>query len=444
MVNNVFRVLIADDEHWILEGICAMINWEAEGYTICGTAINGIDAEQKILSLQPDLVLADIKMPGQDGLSLLRKIQIKLPKIVFAIISGYAEFNYAREALSIGAVGYILKPIEEDDLVNLLRKVSPKLAQSTIMEMERKIFEDIDMGTHFIRDRFSNTCTLHFQIGGNIDTLTGTDCICQLRPGRYLFVSKKPLLSIDEQLPDNVKGIGVYDCDLQTDDLVSCLLQAEDLAYRFFICPNRKVFFHDQYISISEPLKLFCTAVQIEDYQQAHLQLNLFERLLTCLSTSDIMAIWNATQLFYNGSEDACLINIEALVQRYGTATAMLDAIRQFMRQGFKDEGVAVISIAPYIQSYCAQNISLLDVANHFHMSPSSIQRKIRAEVNCSFQQYLLDCRMHIAKNLLIGSSIKINEIASKCGFEDPLYFRKVFKKMSGLTPTEYRDKNLA
>ena len=70
-----YKVLLADDELWILAGLQAMIDWEGEGFTICATAENGILAEEKARQCNPDLILADIRMPGRDGLTLFRRLR---------------------------------------------------------------------------------------------------------------------------------------------------------------------------------------------------------------------------------------------------------------------------------------------------------------------------------------------------------------------------------
>ena len=88
-----YKVLLLDDEAWILEGLKARIDWEGEGFCICATASNGLEAESLVREQQPDFILADIRMPGCDGLALLGRLRQAGCNALYAIISGYAEFS---------------------------------------------------------------------------------------------------------------------------------------------------------------------------------------------------------------------------------------------------------------------------------------------------------------------------------------------------------------
>lgn len=121
-VINMFRVLLIDDEPVIREGLKTIIDWSAYGFEICGEAVNGRDGLEKIGLLHPDLLILDIKMSGIDGLELLEELQRKGVSIQTIILSGYSEFNYAQKAISLGVTAYVLKPIEEDDLIKQLKK----------------------------------------------------------------------------------------------------------------------------------------------------------------------------------------------------------------------------------------------------------------------------------------------------------------------------------
>ncbi|MCR5580717.1 MAG: response regulator [Pseudobutyrivibrio sp.] len=118
------KVLLVDDEPFILQGLQVLVDWQEEGYEIA-TAINGKEAYEYVLSNQVDLIIADIKMPVMTGLELLKELRENCKNdIYFVILSGYAEFNYAQEALRYNCTDYILKPVERDQLLSILRKVA--------------------------------------------------------------------------------------------------------------------------------------------------------------------------------------------------------------------------------------------------------------------------------------------------------------------------------
>ena len=110
------NVLIADDERVVLEGLKYIIDWEALGFTICQTAMNGEDALEKILSLNPDLVLLDIRMPKKNGIEVVQEAveQGYTGKII--ILSGVSDFKLAQTAMRYGVDFYLTKPIDEEEL----------------------------------------------------------------------------------------------------------------------------------------------------------------------------------------------------------------------------------------------------------------------------------------------------------------------------------------
>ena len=123
--DKMLRVLLVDDEPFILRGMKELIDWEDEGFEIVGSAADGEEALLFLQNHDADLILSDIKMPIMDGLELLRKLRIseKYRDIYFIILSGYADFQYAQEAIKYACNDYILKPVEKEKLVQALRKV---------------------------------------------------------------------------------------------------------------------------------------------------------------------------------------------------------------------------------------------------------------------------------------------------------------------------------
>lgn len=118
------KVLLVDDEPFILEGLKLLIDWEQEGYEITGTAVNGLEALEFLKKERVDLIIADIKMPQMTGLELLEKIRKEaLSDACFVVLSGYAEFGYAQQAMQNGCTDYILKPVDQEILLKVLNKV---------------------------------------------------------------------------------------------------------------------------------------------------------------------------------------------------------------------------------------------------------------------------------------------------------------------------------
>lgn len=136
------KVLLVDDEPFILQGIKVIIDWEKEGFEIAATAENGLEALEYLKKEKVDLIIADIRMPGMTGLELLEQIRREeISDAYFVILSGYAEFDYARRAMQNKCTEYLLKPVDRETLLKLLHKVR---ALSDRERQESKAHEEME------------------------------------------------------------------------------------------------------------------------------------------------------------------------------------------------------------------------------------------------------------------------------------------------------------
>lgn len=151
------KVLIADDEAIIREGLKYLVNWEALGFTLCGEASNGSDTLQGILTLDPDLVLLDIRMPKLQGTEIVKLAREHNFKGHFIILSGYSDFKYAQTAIRWGVDFYLTKPIEEDELCHAVNTVKEALVKENLHTCTIKHYKEKAKYT-ILRDLLQNTC----------------------------------------------------------------------------------------------------------------------------------------------------------------------------------------------------------------------------------------------------------------------------------------------
>lgn len=143
---NMLKVFLAEDEFIIREGIKNNIDWQAYGYEFCGEASDGELAFPLIQKTRPDILITDIKMPFVDGLALSRLVKKELPETEIIILSGYEEFDYAKEAIQIGVARYLLKPINGETLLQEIDSVAEiilgKQKEKEIREKYQKEMEE--------------------------------------------------------------------------------------------------------------------------------------------------------------------------------------------------------------------------------------------------------------------------------------------------------------
>lgn len=148
------KLILADDERAIRETISKMIDWKSLGVELVGLCKDGIEAYNMILDESPDLVMTDIRMPGLSGLELVKEVREAELPVHFIILSGYEEFEYAREAMGYGIKHYLIKPCREEQIresileavkeVTLSKSIAEEKAKKLIMQQMQNIYEKLE------------------------------------------------------------------------------------------------------------------------------------------------------------------------------------------------------------------------------------------------------------------------------------------------------------
>lgn len=147
------RLIIVDDEKIIRESICSLIDWESLGIEVVGVCKNGLEAYDAILDSYPDIVLTDIKMPGLSGLELIEKLNDTREHIQFIILSGYSEFEYAKQAMRYGIRHYLLKPCNERQIIEAVEDVKKACFE------RQQADEEPELNIRFEKSIFRNILT---------------------------------------------------------------------------------------------------------------------------------------------------------------------------------------------------------------------------------------------------------------------------------------------
>lgn len=191
-METMLKIIIADDEPFFIDGLRILIDWEKYGYEIIGVAYNGEKALEKIISLNPDVVLTDLRMPGIEGLELVRRCRKELRlKTKFVVISGYDDFAYAQKAMMYGVNHYILKPVDEEALISALSEIKSELAKQ--VEAPENKYSDFAIADELINAITSNDVTA---ITAEIEKLIGEVSRADLPPGHIRAFTNTLFLEI--------------------------------------------------------------------------------------------------------------------------------------------------------------------------------------------------------------------------------------------------------
>ena len=122
-----YRVVLVDDERLIIRGLSTVVPWTELGCEVAGTAHDGAAGLALIRDLRPDIVLTDIRMPNMDGLTMLAAIRSEFPEIQMSVLTAYRDFEYARQAITLGVCRYLLKPSDLEELKDAFRQMVSRL-----------------------------------------------------------------------------------------------------------------------------------------------------------------------------------------------------------------------------------------------------------------------------------------------------------------------------
>ncbi len=154
---NPYKIMLVDDEEEVRTSIIRKIDWQDAGFEVIGDAENGKEALEKIEQNEPDVVLTDIRMPYMDGLEMAEMIRQRYPSMKLVIFSGFDEFEYAKKAIKLNVIEYILKPVNVEELTAILKKIKKSLDEEIAQKRNVNLLrESYIKSLPTIREHFLN------------------------------------------------------------------------------------------------------------------------------------------------------------------------------------------------------------------------------------------------------------------------------------------------
>lgn len=516
------KLLIADDEMQIRTGLEMGIDWKELGFDEVYTAENGVEALDLCMRHYPELVITDIRMPGMSGLELGKEVASLYEPVEIIILSGYSEFEYAREALKLGAYDYLLKPINIEELISRVEKAREKINQTVsdtaqkdeflvidririlqqlIMSRDILSAEEEDTFREKLSDCFTNgilvgVCSVDVLFEQNLDQFgiyleKCTDEIFAKYKAETLYWERGNLFFImdvfsEAELKRKRDLLKKEQEDLnkilknQFGNTVSIALSStgkmREVAILFRECEEilkKRMYSGKESFLLPDEKKTSVRIVlnpidtdklkkRIESFDYEHIHLYVRE-IFSSMRDSKVVSA-ESVRATCDLLKDVLLktlmekgIDLEAIfehnrvllneIPEYFTLDEYenwIDTLYQVIMKGLSDLGGKrhsriILQAVDYISQNYSGDINLETAAEYVNKSKNYFSYLFKKELGISFVEYLNKVRVEEAKKLLDTTDDKTYQISEKIGYSDYKYFSSVFKKLTGLSPIQYK-----
>lgn len=486
---GLYTLLIVDDEEIEREGMAQFIPWDSYEMKVVSTARNGAEGLEKIAKYRPDLAIVDIKMPVMNGIEMIRQAREQYPDMTFVVLSGYGDYEFTSQAMELGVRHYILKPCDESKMIPVLNKAFAELeetrernAHSEKMETEARLlkpyareqlFRDLLLGK---AQASSGARQLLSGLGGEQRSVLLLDF--RLKCGfdsleRYVVGNM-----LGDLLPD---GTLLMTTGIDRDVLVLTDAMAEpsvETAVQVLKKEFKRFETLPMLSSASRTGTLAELSVLFRQVQEL-LQLNPDENETALLRPSQNAALPETVNEIFDIRALRQAGSYEELLRELALAFARMEAKNYRPRQRqqlcelawkllFEDKAAPEDSLPAWADALTAawslpqpdarsreifltiyENLSDPDFSlqtiaqQRLFMSEDHLRRIFSQMTGERFSAYLERARITQAQRLLeFQPDMKISRLAELVGYPlDGQYFSKVFRKLCGVTPTEYRNK---
>lgn len=490
-----YTVLLVDDDEGVLNNLQNTIDWPVYGIETILTAKDGLEAYALFHDHHIDLLITDISMPEMDGLELFRRIRESGSETRCILLSSYGDFDYAKEAISLGVENYLMKPVNTEELDSTIRRALDNI--SLHRQAMHSIFLDnilyrwvtggisneelIDRAKHIgLNTYFLNYCVVLLESSGSDVDPVMRSVLYQLRTayevyhflhndGYHVIIlgghsirqsditgairkvldtkasSDPPVASVGlvvsgtEDVPASYKSALEY--LLLSPDLQQVTTAQKDIALDLTEYQLKLIM---DYLSSededTDPRYLFNTI--FSGYNS--ISREAINTLSGVLSVRLALTL-EAEGLISAGGKDSIICNTyhfeddvtgDELLQWFSN---LLSVCRILIKEHTHCLSPVVLSAMDYIRKKYASHVSIRDFCNKYHANASYIGYLFRKETGIYFNDYINQIRISQSIQLLKNSNVKISEVATLSGFNNTSYYILCFKKQTGISPAKFR-----
>lgn len=496
-----YKVFLADDEPFVIEGLELMIDWDRMGMEIVGSAGDGITAFGEIRELEPDIVISDIRMPGNDGCELIKKCMTELEKKPkFIMLSGYREFEYVKKTMRYGAKHYILKPLDPEEIEKTLGEVCGEIEEETVREEEneqliriaeeevfRKLFlcgidPDTAERARFFLDVPSADAALSmvmFRMNAHmslkdIDGFAEKIKRCPQSEGMLiLYIGMRIVTAIgaERSVPRlrEIASEGENCCDSVDICSVNGLNELKE-AYRYIVKNVCGSAGEIKVVDMNEKRERgFLLEPDTDGIVSMLLKNERGQAAETVRRDFDVMRRDHASCGYARGYMSSLILAMYRYSNEMGINLEEIynEAIKQLERSfdydriellcidmmnnfaesikhvNVTDDIASSNDILGYIEEHYAEHLTLNDISTAVYIQPSTVSKIIKKRTGMKFSDYLACVRIKHAQLLMANTNRKITQIASDVGYSYYYYFANRFKSVTGYNPSDYRKQAL-
>ena len=372
------KVMLVDDEPFIMQGLKVLIDWNELGYEIVKMASNGGEAYEYLQNEKVDMVISDISMPVMTGLDLLKRIREEgLSDAYFVILSGYNDFKYAQQAIRYASMDYLLKPIDKEQLTDILKRAA----------RSREAGDDDMNRTSILRALRS------FRSEQDIKTY-----------GNEISVPQSKVVLYKEQLDGLISAI-------ETSDITEINRSVDGL--------------YDEAQKQGMSTDIFDMNINYLLFQLINLAVEQDETV----DQEEVLS-YISDNVYEAGETRGSRTHLKRFAVSYAEYLVQL---RKNVSRGVLQD------IEREIRLNYADNLTLKDLSRKYYVNSSYLGQLFKKKYDQSFKDYLSSVRIGEAASMLIKSDDKIPVIAEKVGYKDTDYFIQKFIELKGCTPAKYR-----
>lgn len=382
------NILVVDDEEIIRSGIERTIGRNFPEHRVY-LAANPQEAVQLLRKEPINLVLTDVLMPGMTGLELMEIYRKNHAHVKWVVISAYSEFKYAQEAVRLGAKDYLLKPIGKDILIAMIRKLGGEIAKENEWSKEAHLMK---ANLRFLRE------AVFSRWASGLD-LRGID----LRP----FTENHPHFHLVMVRMESDRDVRLE--HFIVENVLSELIESMGKGFVASIDGKSLI----GLATLNDESKLNALVEQLRSHLKRYVKVP-FQVLHTDRIT------------------DYAVVPSKVQSMRVAAATQVYD---HYASSG--DQSIAVA--LQYIKTHYHEELTLEKVASIVYLNPVYFSQLFKQKTGTGFKDYVTHLRLERSMELLKASELKITEISERVGYPDVRHFSQIFRKKTGLTPSEYR-----